>query len=259
MYKKVILFAGTTEGRIIYEYLHENDIPAIVCVTTDYGKSLLEADNNIKILTKPMSREDMEDIIIKESPSLVIDATHPYAKIATENIIEACNNRETKYIRVVRERINIDTLNIEDSSYVRVANMEEAISYLENTIGNILATTGSKELELMKKLSGYQDRVYARILPSEEMINKCREIGFDEAHIISLKGPFSEEENYSMIKEFNTKYLLTKESGQVGGFAEKLMAVNRAGIRAVIIDRPVDEEGYTIEQVRDMLGRGQYE
>ncbi len=259
MYKKVILFAGTTEGRIIYEYLHKNSIPAVVCVTTDYGKNLLDADNNIKILTKPMSRKEMEDIMVKESPSLVIDATHPYAKIATENIIEACNNTNSKYIRVTRERINVDDLNIDVNAYVRVANMEEAISYLENTSGNILATTGSKELELMKKLSKYQDRVYARILPSEEMINKCKEIGFDESHIISLQGPFSEEENYSMIKEFDAKYLLTKESGQVGGFAEKLMAVNRAGIKAVIIDRPIDEEGYTIEEVIDMLGRGQYD
>lgn len=35
-----------------------------------------------------------------------------------------------------------------------------------------------------------------------------------------MKGPFSEEMNYAMLRETNARILLTKESGAAGGFPE---------------------------------------
>ena len=40
--KSVILFAGTTEGRQLAEYLQELDRPFVICVATGYGRDLLE-------------------------------------------------------------------------------------------------------------------------------------------------------------------------------------------------------------------------
>ena len=40
--KSVILFAGTTEGRLLAEYLQELDRPFVICVATGYGRDLLE-------------------------------------------------------------------------------------------------------------------------------------------------------------------------------------------------------------------------
>ena len=88
--KHVILFAGTTEGRILANWLDEQSgVTGIVCVATEYGAELLEEEMSLKHLTVHCGRLDegaMEAFLKKESPSLVIDATHPYAQVVTANI-----------------------------------------------------------------------------------------------------------------------------------------------------------------------------
>lgn len=47
MIQKVMLFAGTTEGRLLCEFLSEKNIKACVCVTTSYGEQLLPSPGKI--------------------------------------------------------------------------------------------------------------------------------------------------------------------------------------------------------------------
>ena len=50
--KHVILFAGTTEGRILANWLDEQSgVTGIVCVATEYGAELLEEEMSLKHLT----------------------------------------------------------------------------------------------------------------------------------------------------------------------------------------------------------------
>ena len=111
MKQKVMLFAGTTEGRQLYEFLVERGIDAGVYVTTAYGEQILshekqrlprtagqpyvqqqlpytagEPDSAVRIHTGRLDREGMEEQMKQYAPTLVIDATHPYADVATVNI-----------------------------------------------------------------------------------------------------------------------------------------------------------------------------
>ena len=90
MIQKVMLFAGTTEGRLLCEFLSEKNIEACVCVTTSYGEQLLPSGENMEICTGALDRAQMEEKLSSFRPQLVIDATHPYARLATENIRAAC-------------------------------------------------------------------------------------------------------------------------------------------------------------------------
>ena len=42
--RKLILFAGTTEGRILAGKLAEEGISGVVCAATEYGKELLKEE-----------------------------------------------------------------------------------------------------------------------------------------------------------------------------------------------------------------------
>ena len=264
MIQKVMLFAGTTEGRLLCEFLSEKNIEACVCVTTSYGEQLLPSGENMEICIGALDRAQMEKKLSSFRPQLVIDATHPYARLATENIRAACGFLNLPYIRVVREscgkekngaetavaagetagseitaglgknawpektagpEITDITQKIggqEESRLLTEADsMEEAAKLLEKMEGNILVTTGSKELEALRGLPGFSKRIFARILPQPEMVQKCMEMGLSGRHIICMQGPFSEEMNYAMLRETNARILLTKESGAAGGFPEK--------------------------------------
>ena len=55
------------------------------------------------------------------------------------------------------------------------------MEYLKCTRGNILLTTGSKELLAFTGLPDYRERVYARVLSLPSVISACKEMGFEES------------------------------------------------------------------------------
>ena len=174
--------------------------------------------------------------------------THPYAVIVSENIKKAAKKANLEYYRILRPKEEIE----DEDNIVYVASMEEAVEYLSNTEGNILTTTGSKELSKMLALPNYKERVYARILSNPEMVKDSFELGFQGKHLICMQGPFSEEMNTAMIHQFDIRYVLTKNSGKVGGFIEKVNSAKETGTILVVIGRPtVETDGYVLEEILD--------
>jgi precorrin-6x reductase len=100
---KLLIFGGTTEGRKLIEYLKDKNIKIYLCVATEYGESLIEENENIKISSKRLNKEDMIELINKENFDLVIDSTHPYALEVSENIFLACKETKKEYLRLLRE------------------------------------------------------------------------------------------------------------------------------------------------------------
>lgn len=257
--KKVLVFAGTEEGRKIADFLYERKIPAHICVATEYGEELIEKsmDRNDDTFTISSTRYDekqIEELLQSNSYEFVIDATHPYAQEVTKNCKTACDNCDTAYYRVVRKSaLEEEEKKSDRMQNVFVSDMEEAISYLQQTKGIILATTGSKEMEAYLQLTDGKERVYHRVLSTAEVLEKCKALGLEGKHIFAMQGPFSEEMNYAMLKEIDATYLVTKESGKTGGFQEKIRAAERAGVITVVIGRPVKEEGYTCDEMLNVL------
>lgn len=242
---KVLLFAGTTEGREIAQHLKNTIVSLTVSVATGYGETLIDKASNINILTNRLGKEEMVQLLNKENFHLVIDATHPYAVEVTQNIIKSCEETSTKYLRVIRESEGIGV----SDAIIYVNSVEEACNYLKNTEGNILATTGSKEIEKYSVIPNYEERVFARVLCSDEVIKKCNELGFNGKNLIAMQGPFSKEFNTALLKQINAKYMVTKESGSTGGFEEKIVSAKEAGVTAIVIGRPLHEEGLTLKGI----------
>ncbi len=229
----LVVFGGTYEGRLIAECFNNTDVEVNICVTTEYGASLLPEGDNIKIHSGAMDCEEIEKFLNKVLPEYCIDATHPYAVQATENICNACKNTGTEYIRVLRE----ENADLKSSDVIYMESIERAAEFLNSTEGNILITTGSKELEKYIAIRNYKERCTARVLSTEDVIKKCSQLGFEGKNLICMQGPFSEEMNYCMLKDINAEWLVTKSSGNNGGFNEKCNAAVRAGAKIIVIGR----------------------
>ena len=154
---KAIVFAGTTEGYEISRFLSENKVSVLACVATEYGSRSLEENEFLSIRAERLDKEQMQELFVAERPELVLDATHPYAAEVTVNIREACENTAVSYVRVLREGgVHKDAVYVE--------NTEAAVDYLKHVSGNVLLTTGSKELSAYTEIPGYQERMFARVL-----------------------------------------------------------------------------------------------
>ncbi|MEZ3434939.1 MAG: precorrin-6A reductase [Lachnospiraceae bacterium] len=244
--KRIIIFGGTTEGRRLTEYAAEAGILAHICTATQYGVSLLPFGEGITASHERMDCEEMCGLIRELDPVCAIDATHPYAKEATENIKAACGMCSVKYLRLVREYSE------GQRSVIYAESTEDAAELLRHGPGNVLVTTGSRELEKYTVLEDYKERIYARVLPAEESILKCERLGIRGRHLICMQGPFSAELNTALIKEYKITCMVTKDSGAAGGFPQKYEAAQAAGIKLIVIGRP-KEEGFTCQEIIRLL------
>ncbi len=249
--RPVIIFAGTTEGRLLAEELSGRAIRVTACVATEYGEALLRENEYLSVHRGRMDEPQIEAFLEEQQALTVVDATHPYAVEVSKNVSEACRRTGREYIRLLRE---IDQS--AESEAIVVDSVEAAVEYLKETEGNILATTGSKELAKYTAIPGYEKRVYARVLSTADAVAACRELGFQGRNLICMQGPFSEELNTAMLREFDCKYLVTKETGKEGGFQEKVRAAKRAGARLVLVGRPSEQGGCSYAETLRRLGLG---
>lgn len=247
---KILVFAGTSEGRKLVESI-SNNIEVVCCVATEYGKNLLPKEREgLTILQGRMTINDMGSLMAKEKFDLVIDTTHPYASIVTENIKKSAEATDTTYVRYLREGADKDSL---ENSCIWVDSIEEAVSYLNGTSSKALLTIGSKELHNFTEVIDYQERIFARVLPMAEVVEQCNELGFKGKHLICMQGPFSLEMNKALINQIDAKILVTKDSGKTGGFIEKIEAAEACGIKVLVIGRPVEETGYNLDEIQAIL------
>ena len=242
--KNIVIFGGTSEGRLLAKYCDENFIPAIVCVATEYGTELLEEYKNISVSEGRKDEEAMKKLFLDNNVEKVYDATHPYAKIVSENIIKVCNELELEYVRILRDSKVLDkTL---EKYYKEFENIEEVVDYLKDKNEKVLIATGSKELYKYKELE--VKNLYPRVLANMIGIKACEDIGIPSANIIAMQGPFDIDTNVALLKKYACKYLITKESGDIGGFSEKIEACKKVDAKALVIKRPTKEEGISLEE-----------
>mgnify|MGYP000757677634 FL=1 len=189
----------------------------------------------------------MAALFARERFTLVVDATHPFAAEATGNIASAAGETGIEVVRLVREEEGA----VAEATYA--ASIAEAAERLKGTEGNILLTTGSKELLPFTEVPNYRERLYARVLPMQSSLAACEAAGIPPAHIIAMQGPFSEELNRAIIRTAQAKHLVTKDSGPSGGFAEKIAAARREGASVLIIGRPPEQGGMRFTELVQYL------
>lgn len=231
------IFGGTTEARRLIDYLGNEDVNVHYYVATNEGKNVIKEYKNIVIKVGRLDIDEMNIAMRNNQYDLIIDATHPYAAIVTKNIKEVCHKNNIKYLRVKRD---IDLNKALYNDY------DEVINYLNNHEGNILSTTGSKELARYININNYVDRLYVRLLPTVEAINECNKLGIKTSHIIAVQGPFSKEYNKAILKDYNIKYMISKLGGQSGGFNEKEQACLDEDVELLTIGIKEVDEGNTL-------------
>ncbi|MBQ4249576.1 MAG: precorrin-6A reductase [Clostridia bacterium] len=243
----ICIFAGTTEGRRLIERLCGRDVLITASVATEYAKTLIAPIKGLTVLTGRMDSGEMEALFKASRFDTVIDATHPYADRATENIKRAALSAGVEYIRVKRDESDAP----DGTMYFESA--RDAAAYLDGRDGNILFTTGVKDIPVFSGIKDFSERAFVRVLPAESSVRACIEAGVKPARIIAMQGPFSRKMNAATLAMANAAYLVTKDGGSAGGFYEKLEAAKDKGARLVVIGRPKDGEGLTLSEAVSLI------
>lgn len=238
--KEIVIFAGTTEGRELSEVLAAAGIRHTISVATEYGELVLAPHPLVTIHRKRMDREEMREWFCRMQFQMVVDATHPYAELVTQNIRWAAEEAGIPCRRLHREMGTT-----EDGGTWRNDSREEPLRYfsshdacaeaLTKVEGNILLTTGSKNLGEYCRVPGLKERLFVRVLPGQESLRLCMEQGLTGKQILALQGPFSQELNEAMMRQYQIAWVVTKKSGKTGGYEEKVAAAKAVGAGCFVV------------------------
>lgn len=248
--KKVLIFSGTTEGRKLAAALSQAGIPAVVCVATEYGQEVMPKLCGITVHQGRMDTVEMRSFMMEGAFLAVVDATHPFATEVSKNIRGSAGETGLPYFRLKRETKEADPVSTGEGRQLWFPDSRACAEALraemqKGRTGNILLTTGSKELSVYCADPKIKKHLYVRVLPGLESLSLCKKQELEGRQILALQGPFSEEMNLAFIHAYDILYLVTKESGITGGFPEKAAAAARAGITLCVIGNPEKEEGMT--------------
>ncbi len=242
---KVILFGGTTEGREFAARLKDMGHTVTVSVAEEIGAEELKGIEDIKVVTGRRDAEGLSFLI--RANDICIDATHPYAVLASQNISKACKICGIGYFRLLRKKSeNLSRYN----RVYEVDSAKEACKVAAKVKGNILLTVGVKELHEFSSIE--RERLFVRVLPVKESIKKCEEEGIAHRNIIAMFGPFSCKMNEAVIEQYDIRVTVSKDGGEAGGFDGKLEAAERTKTGLIVIKRP-EEEGYSLEELISVI------
>ena len=233
---RAVVFSGTTEGRAFSKQLGALGADVLVSVATDLGAEEQGSAPGVTVRAGRLEPEEMAALL--QGADLCIDATHPYAVEATKNI-RAAARAGVEYHRLLRAPSPLP------EGALVFAGAAEAAQELARTEGNVLLTTGAKELGAFSPIA--PERCYPRVLPTREGIAACEAAGVPHRNIIAMQGPFSRALNEALIQQFEIRWLVTKD----GGAAEKVQAAQSTGAQLVVLRRP-PEQGQTAQEILNL-------
>lgn len=186
--------------------------------------------------TGPLDGDSMAALVREKRVGAIVDATHPYATAAHATARQAADRMGVPCLRWVRAG------GISEGEGITVADGHEEAARKAFSFGRpVLLTTGSRNLApYVRESRRTGTPLAARVLPQPESLESCRAAGVAEGFIITGRGPFSVEENRAVIRKHGIGVLVTKDSGDAGGVADKLEAARAEGCQVVVVRRPAE-------------------
>ena len=221
----ILILGGTTEGRLAVKVADEAGSPYYY--STRGIQQEIACRNGIH-LTGGMDVEAMTSFCIHHQIRLLVDAAHPFAVGLHQTVHETAIRLNLPVVRVERSYPERAT------DIVWCEDYEDAVCKLEkDRIHSLLSLTG---VQTIGKLRGYwvKHPCWFRILKRDESLALARSQGFDEQRIVYYQA----EDEESLLKRLTPQAILTKESGETGGFQQKIDAARMLGIPVYVVKRP---------------------
>ncbi|EPY6471032.1 cobalt-precorrin-6A reductase [Clostridium sporogenes] len=230
----IALILGTSEGREILSLLNKFTDNILISTATAYGGEILKNYKYKKLNTKPLSKEELSNMLKENQVNILIDASHPYALEVTKNAREVSKDLNIEYLRYERPSSSEEFK--ENKKVVFLEDYKDLNEALKNIKGNILNTSGSRNMDKILDLK-LENRIIHRVLPSVKVLEDCFNLEVKVEDLMAIKGPISKELNKAFIKDYDAKALILKDSGPQGGTKEKILACLECDIYALVIRR----------------------
>lgn len=229
----VLVMAGTGDGRELARQLRDTGLPCLVTTVTEHGAARCRS-LGLPARAGPLDEEGLAALLQAEGCRCLVDATHPFARLASETAMRATARCGAVYLRYERPPALLPP-----SPLIHpVPGFEDAAEGCRRLGGPVFLAVGVKELSRFAALPAEGIPVICRVLPRPESLAACRRLGIPPSRIVPLEGPPSVNGHRALFRRFGVRTLVTRESGATGGVREKVAAALAEGVRVVLVQRP---------------------
>lgn len=222
----ILIFGGTTEGRLAAEVADKAGKPFLYS-TLEAGQKIASA--HAVMLHGALDAAAIEQLCRQKGVRLIVDAAHPFAGVLHKEIHKAATEAGIPVVRLER---NYPPRN---PRAVWCKDWEEALRKLEESrVERLLVLTGVKSIARMRDYRQKHPETIFRILDRESSRRIAAEQGVGEHNLVY----YGRETDPELLQRLRPEAIITKESGESGGFEEKLEAAFALGIAVFVIERP---------------------
>jgi cobalt-factor III methyltransferase len=253
----VWVFSGTSDGNALASRLRETGYPIVVSTATEYGADLASEDlPGVIVRSGRMGIDARRRELEGSGVRAIVDATHPFATAISFQLMGLSEVLKIPYLRYERPRAVSPYFAILCKSAVEAAAQSIARG------SRIFLGTGAKDLAVFLNHEGASGcEWYVRIPPESDSLQRVLGLGVRRANVCAIQGPFSKEFNEALWRSWGIDCVVTKESGEIGGFLMKAEAAHSLGIPLIVVERP--EASYpmvaydfdtVVDRLRKLLG-----
>ena len=225
--ERVLIFGSTKEARDMAAMLRRRGRQVVFSVVSEYAKSVLPLGTICHV--GRLNGPEMLAFIRQTNPHRIVDATHPYAVVASQNIRQCCDALNISY-----ERVHFaDIENAWRDAVEWVDSHEALIAAVLREKGNMLLGIGTDPIFPMPENTDLS-RLYPRITPSPESVEACLRVGFPKANIIAMDGPFSKTLTMSLFDDKNITSVVVRDATDTNYLHEMVIPALERGFHVIM-------------------------
>ncbi|WUR15756.1 precorrin-3B C(17)-methyltransferase [[Empedobacter] haloabium] len=228
------VFSGTSDGNALAAQLAEH-LPVVVSAASDHGGAIARQDcPGAVVWAGRQGVEARRQALLAREARVLVDATHPYASAMSAQLIGLARELHIPYLRFERPA------SWQDGDGTLCASMEEAAAQAVARGRRIFLATGSKDIATFTQAPGAGERAwFVRQTAEPALIERAIAQGIPRERICAMQGPFSQGFNEALWRDWGIDCVVTKDSGDAGGYRAKVAAARALGIELLVVARPV--------------------
>jgi precorrin-3B C17-methyltransferase len=236
----VWVFSGTSDGNALARAIAETGVPVVISSATDYGAELAQLNcPGVTTVSGRLGIERRRELLQASGARAIVDATHPYASEMSQQLIELTAELGLPYLRYERPSGSSQAASENSALVERASDMAQAAELAMAHGKRIFLATGSKDLATFVQAAGASERQwFARITPEPQQLQRAIDLGIPRANLCVMQGPFSQGFNEALWRDWGIGCVVTKDSGDAGGFQAKAAAAAALNIPLIVVDRP---------------------
>jgi precorrin-6A/cobalt-precorrin-6A reductase len=237
---RVLILGGTTEARLLGERLAKRGDLAVTLSLA--GRTMSPVPHAVPVRIGGFGGAGgLADYVVKERIDALIDATHPYATIISENASIGARRTSVPFVALRRAPWTA----IAGDRWIEVNDTSAAVEALGEAPRRVFVALGRNDLA---PFVGAAQHFY--LIRSVDPVDPP--LPLPHVSYVTERGPFSEAHDRALMTGHNIDVVIAKNSGGTAAYG-KIAAARALGVEVIILRRPNVSAGPAVHTIEEAI------